>query len=105
MRKTKVASVFPVAFAGGLKYEGPKCVDGKAVDWHVTWDPRRYSLKYLFFQGVTVEYVSTHYIFSTHSLLKQFLHKVERECIERPTHCLVYNVLRLSHNHKQQFKD
>jgi len=41
MRKTKVASVFPVAFAGGLKYEGPKCVDGKAVDWHVTWDPRR----------------------------------------------------------------
>jgi len=51
MRKTKVASVFPVAFAGGLKYEGPKCVDGKAVDWHVTWDPRRYSLKYLCFSG------------------------------------------------------
>ena len=42
MRKTKVASVYPVAFAGGLKYEGPKCVNGKAVDWHVTWDPRRY---------------------------------------------------------------
>jgi len=34
MKKTEVVSVFPVGFAGGLKYEGPLCQNGTAVKWH-----------------------------------------------------------------------
>ena len=30
-------SVFPVAFAGGMKFEGPVCKDGKIVDWQAVW--------------------------------------------------------------------
>ena len=36
-------SVFPVAFAGGLKFEGPICNEnGTAASWHVSWAPNRY---------------------------------------------------------------
>lgn len=41
IRKTKVASVLPVAFAGGLKVEGPVCENGKAVKWHASWGRER----------------------------------------------------------------
>ena len=42
IRKTKRVSVFPVAFAGGLKFEGPVCSEDKtAVSWHVSWAPER----------------------------------------------------------------
>ena len=34
-------SVFPVGFSGGLKFEGPICVNGSASEWHVAWDPKR----------------------------------------------------------------
>ena len=33
-------SIFPVAFAGGLKFEGPICNEnGTAESWHVSWIP------------------------------------------------------------------
>ena len=35
-------SVFPVGFAGGLKFEGPICEDGKATSWHASFAPERY---------------------------------------------------------------
>ena len=41
IRKTEVASVLPVAFAGGLKVEGPVCENGKAVKWHASWGRER----------------------------------------------------------------
>ena len=42
IRKTKTVSVFPVAFAGGLKFEGPICAEnGRAASWHVSWAPDR----------------------------------------------------------------
>lgn len=34
IRKTEKVSVFAVAFAGGLKFEGPVCSNGKAISWH-----------------------------------------------------------------------
>ena len=44
IRGTKRASVFPVGFAGGLKFEGPVCSEnGTAVKWHVSWAPERYA--------------------------------------------------------------
>ena len=41
MRKTVGVSVFPVGFSGGLKLEGPLCVNGTASKWHAGWDPNR----------------------------------------------------------------
>lgn len=42
IRKTKMISVFPVAFVGVQSYEGPKVSsDGKVVGWHVSWHPER----------------------------------------------------------------
>ena len=34
-------SVFPVGFSGGLKFEGPICLNGTATKWHAAWDPDR----------------------------------------------------------------
>ncbi len=41
MRYTKKVSIWPVAFAGGLKSEGPICKDGIVTGFHVSWTPRR----------------------------------------------------------------
>ena len=41
MRKTVGVSVFPVGFSGGLKLEGPLCLNGTASKWHAAWDPDR----------------------------------------------------------------
>ena len=43
MRKTVKVSVWPVAFAGGLKYEGPECGNGVVTKWHVSWGATRYA--------------------------------------------------------------
>ena len=43
MRKTEMVSVFPVAFSGGLSFEGPICKDGKAVDWQAVWQSKERS--------------------------------------------------------------
>lgn len=40
MRKTKMISVFPVAFTGGLAFEGPICKNGKAVAWQAVWQSK-----------------------------------------------------------------
>jgi galactosylgalactosylxylosylprotein 3-beta-glucuronosyltransferase 3 len=37
MRYTKIISVWPVAFVGMLNYEGPKCKNGKVVDFHTVF--------------------------------------------------------------------
>ena len=42
MRKTKIASVWPVAFAGGMSYEGPVCRPNRTADhWRVLFSPKR----------------------------------------------------------------
>ncbi|KAL5493570.1 hypothetical protein EMCRGX_G014774 [Ephydatia muelleri] len=42
MRKTVGVSVFTVAFAGGLLFEGPYCSSsGNITKWHVVWVPSR----------------------------------------------------------------
>nr|CAI63872.1 beta3-glucuronyltransferase [Ciona savignyi] len=42
MRKTKLASAWPVGLVGGLKYEGPVlCKNGRVVTWRVVWAPKR----------------------------------------------------------------
>ena len=41
MRKTQKVSVWPVAFAARLKYEGPECKDGVVSAWHVDWGGRK----------------------------------------------------------------
>ena len=33
-------SVFPVAFTGGLAFEGPICKNGKAVAWQAVWQSK-----------------------------------------------------------------
>ncbi len=33
-------SVFPVAFSGGLAFEGPICKEGKAVSWQAVWQSK-----------------------------------------------------------------
>ena len=40
MRNTKTVSVFPVAFSGGLAFEGPICKDSKAVKWQAVWQSK-----------------------------------------------------------------
>ena len=40
MRNTKRVSVFPVAFSGGLAFEGPICKDGRAIDWQAVWQSK-----------------------------------------------------------------
>ena len=37
---TEIMSVFPVAFSGGLAFEGPVCENGKAVDWQAVWQSK-----------------------------------------------------------------
>ena len=41
--------MFPVAFAGGLKVEGPICTKNgtTAASWHVAWAPERYMRMYV----------------------------------------------------------
>ena len=46
IRQTQNVSVFKVAFSSRLKFEGPKCVNGRAVSWHTSWLPERYALHY-----------------------------------------------------------
>ena len=41
MRKTKSVSVFPVAFSGGLEFEGPICENEKAKDWQAVWQSKQ----------------------------------------------------------------
>lgn len=42
MRWTRKASVWPVAFVGGLRYETPKInSQGKVFGWRTVFDPRR----------------------------------------------------------------
>lgn len=42
MRWTRKASVWPVAFVGGLRYESPKInSQGKVFGWRTVFDPRR----------------------------------------------------------------
>lgn len=42
MRRTKVASVWPVAFVSGISYEGPVCRPNRTVDhWRVLFSPQR----------------------------------------------------------------
>ena len=50
MRKTVGVSVFPVGFSGGLKLEGPLCVNGNASKWHAAWDPNRSEFTFQLFQ-------------------------------------------------------
>ena len=46
IRQTHNVSVFKVAFSSRLRFEGPKCVNGRAVSWHTSWLPERYALHY-----------------------------------------------------------
>ena len=41
MRYTKVVSIWPVAFAGMLYYEGPVCRNGTVIKWHTSFRPSR----------------------------------------------------------------
>lgn len=41
MKKTVGVSVFPVGFAGGLKFEGPVCRNGTALKWQAHYAPER----------------------------------------------------------------
>jgi len=41
MRYTKKVSVWPVGLVGGLRWEGPICVNGAVVEFYVAWRPER----------------------------------------------------------------
>ena len=41
MRYTNKVSIWPVAFAGGLLAEGPKCKSGRVTGFHTSWAPNR----------------------------------------------------------------
>eukprot|EP00053_Salpingoeca_punica_P011441 m.101987 g.101987 ORF g.101987 m.101987 type:complete len:331 (+) comp15673_c0_seq1:151-1143(+) len=41
MRYTKRVSVWPVGLSGGVRYEGPKVIDGVVVGFYVGWRPDR----------------------------------------------------------------
>ncbi len=41
MRYTKKVSVWPVAFVGEIMYEKPIVLNGKVVNWFVTWGEKR----------------------------------------------------------------
>ncbi|CAI8034522.1 Galactosylgalactosylxylosylprotein 3-beta-glucuronosyltransferase 2 [Geodia barretti] len=41
MKETKGVSVWPVAFSGGVKIEGPLCKDGVIDKWHSGWGSER----------------------------------------------------------------
>ena len=56
IRKTKSVSVFPVGFAGGLKFEGPICEDGKATSWHASFAPERYRCTLIYTWGKVIMY-------------------------------------------------
>ena len=34
-------SIWPVGIVGGLKWEGPVCKNGKVIDFHAAWHPKR----------------------------------------------------------------
>ncbi|EDV28661.1 uncharacterized protein TRIADDRAFT_49638 [Trichoplax adhaerens] len=40
-RNTKRVSVWPVGLVGGLRFEGPRCNNGKITGWRVVFDPNR----------------------------------------------------------------
>ena len=48
IRKTKGISVFPVAFAGGLKYVGPVCKHGRVLKWHRVFAKERFVYIYYY---------------------------------------------------------
>ena len=55
MRKTRSVSVFPVAFSGGLEFEGPICENEKATAWQAVWQSKqryRYSTRGIFYYYV-----------------------------------------------------
>ncbi len=54
MKKTEVVSVLPVAFSGGLKYEGPICETGKVAKWRAHYAPERYSMMFIQMYGRTM---------------------------------------------------
>ena len=41
MRYTKVISIWPVAFVGMLRYEGPNCQNGQVISFHTSFRPDR----------------------------------------------------------------
>lgn len=41
IRKTQKVSVWPVAFCGGVKVEGPECENGVVARWHNGWGATR----------------------------------------------------------------
>ncbi|XP_067682680.1 galactosylgalactosylxylosylprotein 3-beta-glucuronosyltransferase 2-like [Haliotis asinina] len=41
MRKTKLVSVWPVGFVGGLRFERPIVKNGKVTGWFANWKPER----------------------------------------------------------------
>ena len=45
MKETKGVSVWPVAFSGGVKIEGPLCKDGVIDKWHSGWGSERYNYR------------------------------------------------------------
>lgn len=41
--QTEVVSVFKVAWVGKLQFEGPLCMNGKAISWHTRSRPERWA--------------------------------------------------------------
>ena len=41
MRYINKVGVWPVGIAGGLRFEGPVCKDGKVIAWHAAWGNER----------------------------------------------------------------
>lgn len=46
IHNTQIASVWKVAWAGGLKWEGPTCQNGRATSWHSVFETElRYTVR------------------------------------------------------------
>ena len=62
--------MFPVGFAGGLKFEGPICFEnGTTASWHVSWAPERYTKTDDITDVNMINITNTHIQWTLHSLI------------------------------------
>ena len=41
----KFIGIWPVGYAGYLRFEGPVCVNGEIVEWSALFAPQRYAIQ------------------------------------------------------------
>ena len=41
IRRTQRVTVWPVGICGGLRWEGPICINNRVTEWHTAWAKKR----------------------------------------------------------------